>query len=79
MKLFRANSYCNPDDPRDFIFASSTNDRLGVIPNLARGRAKRICRQFAIPFALVLLLFLVLYLYNRAFYPLFMVVLCGDK
>ena len=77
MKLFRVNSYCNPDDPRDFIFASSTNDRLGVLPNLARGRAKRIWRQFAIPFALVLLPCLVLYLYNRAFYPLFMVVLWG--
>ena len=77
MKLFGANSYCNPDDPRDFIFASSTNDWLGVLPNLARGRAKRICRKFALPFAFVLLPCLALYLYNRAFYPLFMVVLLG--
>ena len=77
MRLFRANSYCNPDDPRDFIFASSTNDRLGVLPNLARGRAKRIWRQFAIPFALVLLPCILLYLYNRAFYPLFLTVLLG--
>ena len=77
MRLFRANSYCNPDDPRDFIFASSTNDRLGVLPNLARGRAKRIWRQFAIPFALVLLPCLLLYLYNRAFYPLFLAVFFG--
>ena len=77
MKLFRANSYCNPDDPRDFIFASSTNDRLGALPNLARGRAKRVCRQFAIPFALVLLPCLLLYLYNRAFYPLFLAVFFG--
>ena len=77
MKLFRANSYCNPDDPRDFIFASSTNDRLGVLPNLARGRAKRIWRQFAIPFAFVLLPCILLYLYNRAFYPLFLVAFWG--
>ena len=77
MKLFRANSYCNPDDPRDFIFASSTNDRLGVLPNLTRGRAKRICRQFTIPFALVLLPCLLLYLYNRAFYPLYLAVFFG--
>ena len=77
MKLFHANSYCNPDDPRDFIFASSTNDRLGALPNLARGRAKRVYRQFAIPFALVLLPCLLLYLYNRAFYPLFLAVFFG--
>ena len=77
MRLFRVNSYCNPDDPRDFIFASSTNDRLGALPNLARGRAKRVCRQFAIPFALVLLPCLLLYLYNRAFYPLFLAVFFG--
>ena len=77
MKLFRANSYCNPDDPRDFIFASSTNDRLGALPNLARGRAKQVCRQFAIPFALVQLPCLALFLYNREFYPLFMVVFFG--
>ena len=77
MKLFRVNSYCNPDDPRDFIFASSTNDRLGVLPNLARSRAKQRMRQFAISFALVLLLCLALYLYNRAFYPIYMVVLLG--
>ena len=74
MKLFCANSYCNPDDPRDFIFASSTNDRLGALPNLARGRAKRVCRQFAIPFAFVLLPCILLYLYNRAFYPFFLAV-----
>ena len=77
MKLFRVNSYCNPDDPRDFIFASSTNDRLGVLPNLARGRAKQRMRQFAISFTLVLLPCLALYLYNRAFYPIYMVVLLG--
>ena len=77
MNLFQANSYCNPGDPRDFIFASSTNDRLGVLPNLARGRAKQRMRQFAIPFALVLLPCLVLYFYNRAFYPLFLVVFLG--
>ena len=77
MNLFGANSYCNPDDPRDFIFASSTNDRLGVLPNLARGRAKRIWRQFAIPFAFVLLPCLVLYLYNRAFCPLFSAAFIG--
>ena len=77
MKLFRASSYCNPDDPRDFIFASSTNDRLGALPNLARGRAKRVCRQFAIPFVLVLLPCLLLYLYNRAFHPLFLAVFLG--
>ena len=77
MKLFGVNSYCNPGDPRDFIFASSTNDRLGVLPNLARGRAKQRMRQFAISFALVLLLCLALYLYNRAFYPIYMVVLLG--
>ena len=75
--VFRVNSYCNPDDPRDFIFASSTNDRLGALPNLARGRAKRVCRQFAIPFALVLLPCLLLYLYNRAFHPLFLAVFFG--
>ena len=75
MKLFRFNSYCNPDDPRDFIFASSTNDRLGVLPNLARGRAKRICRQVALPLALVQLPCLALYLYNREFFPLLLVVL----
>ena len=77
MKLFGANSYCNPDDPRDFIFASGTNDRLGVLPNLARGRAKQIWRQFTIPFALVLLPCLLLYLYNRAFYPLYLAVFFG--
>ena len=77
MRLFRFNSYCNPDDPRDFIFASSTNDRLGVLPNLARGRAKRICRLFAIPLALVQLPCLALYLYNREFFPLFMVAFWG--
>ena len=77
MKLFRVISYCNPDDPRDFIFASSTNDRLGVLPNLARDRAKRIWRQFAIPFAFVLLPCILLYLYNRAFYPLFLAVFFG--
>ena len=78
MKLFRTNSYCNPDDPRDFIFASSTNDRLGALPNLARGRAKRIWRQFAISFVLVLLPCFLLYLYNRAFYPLFLAVFFGE-
>ena len=77
MKLFCVNSYSNPDDPRDFIFASSTNDRLGVLPNLARGRARRIWRQFAIPFAFVLLPCILLYLYNRAFYPLFLVAFWG--
>ena len=77
MKLFGVNSYCNPGDLRDFIFASSTNDRLGVLPNLARGRAKQRMRQFAISFALVLLPCLALYLYNRAFYPIYMVVLLG--
>ena len=77
MKSFFVNSYCNPDDPRDFIFASSTNDRLGALPNLARGRAKQKLRKFMLPFALVLLPCLLLYLYNRAFYPLFLAVLFG--
>lgn len=63
--------YCNPDDPRRFVFVSNVNDRLGVTVNLANGAGKHLLHQFAFGSVAVILPGLLLYLYDRHFMWLF--------
>ena len=57
--------YDNPDDPREFVFVSNTNDRLGVTWNRAHPSAKRKWRRFVVVMLAILVPCFVLYVCDK--------------
>ena len=69
--------YDNPEDPREFVFVSNTNDRLGVTWNRAHPSAKRVWRRVAFVMSAILVPCILLYVYNRHFMWLFQAAFWG--
>ena len=63
--------YDNPDDPREFVFVSNTNDRLGVTWNRAHPSAKRKWQRLVAVLLAILAPCWVLYACNKHFIWLF--------
>ena len=76
MMKFRKRLTCpydNPDDPREFVFVSNTNDRLGVTWNRAHSSAKRKWQWLVAVLLVILVPCWCLYVYDRHFAWLFQV------
>ena len=65
--------YANPEDPRDFVFVSNTNERLGVTWNRAHSSAKRKWQRLVAVLLAILVPCWCLYVYDRHFAWLFRV------
>lgn len=69
--------YDNPDDPREFVFVSNTNDRLGVTWNRAHPSAKRKWQRLVAVLLAILAPCWVLYACNKHFIWLFQAAFWG--
>ena len=65
--------YANPEDPRDFVFVSNTNERLGVTWNRAHSSAKRKWQRLVAVLLVILVPCWGLCVYDRHFAWLFQV------
>ena len=69
--------YDNPDDPREFVFVSNTNDRLGVTWNRAHSSAKRKWQRLVAVLLAILAPCWALYACNKHFIWLFQAAFWG--
>lgn len=69
--------YDNPDDPREFVFVSNTNARLGVTWNRAHSSAKRKWQRLVAVLLTILVPCWVLYACNKHFIWLFQAAFWG--
>ena len=69
--------YDNPDDPREFVFVSNTNARLGVTWNRAHPSAKRKWQRLVAVLLTILVPCWVLYACNKHFIWLFQAAFWG--
>lgn len=68
--------YDNPNDPREFVFVSNTNDRLGVTWNRAHPSAKRKWRRLVAVLLAILVPSFVLYACDKHLWWLYWVAFC---